>query len=82
MLNDASTTFITILVLKIIARGLRTVSVTEAGNTAAKGIMTNFNIRTLKTARTIFVTGPAAAERAMPCLGFLKFIGFIGTGFA
>jgi hypothetical protein len=30
----------------------------------------------------ILVIGPAEAEMAMSLLGFLKFIGFIGTGFA
>jgi len=29
-----------------------------------------------------FVAGPAAAEIAIPFRGFLKFIGFIGTGLA
>jgi hypothetical protein len=42
------------------------------------------NLRTiiLPIDRRIFITGPAAAEMAISLLGFLKFIGFIGTGFA
>ena len=36
----------------------------------------------LTTAKMRFVTGPAAAEMAISLLGFLKFAGFIGTGFA
>ncbi|UCF87660.1 MAG: hypothetical protein JSV71_02845, partial [Nitrospiraceae bacterium] len=34
----------------------------------------------LNSARVIFVSGPAAAERAMSLFGSLKFMGFIGTG--
>ena len=34
------------------------------------------------TARRIFEKGPASAESAISLLGFLKFLVFIGTGFA
>lgn len=82
ILNDARITFMTTLAFNIIIKGLSTVELIESGKKPDNGKRRNFRIKMLKIERSILVIGPAAAEIAISLLGFLKFIGFIGTGFA
>lgn len=82
ILNAARTTLIITLDVNIMIKGFITVMLMASGNKAESGIMINLRIRMLKIERSILVIGPAAAEMAISLLGFLKFIGFMGTGFA
>jgi hypothetical protein len=82
ILNAARTTLMITLDLNIIIKGISTVALRDSGNTKERGTMINLMIIILPIDRRILVIGPAAAEIAISRLGFLKFIGFIGTGFA
>lgn len=82
ILKAARMALIMTLDLNIIAKGFITVVLRASGDISARGIRTNLRSNTLIRDSSIFVIGPAAAEMAMSLLGFLKFIGFMGTGLA
>ena len=82
ILKTARMALIIALTLKIACNGTRTVLESDDGIISDSGKITKRIITILSTARTMFIKGPAAAERAMSLLGFLKFCGLIGTGFA
>jgi hypothetical protein len=63
-------------------RGVITVELTDSGKKNERGAIINFRMRMLNIESRMFVIGPAAAEIAISLFGFLKFMGFIGTGFA
>jgi hypothetical protein len=82
MLNAARTTFTMTLDSRIIFKGTSIVEMIDEGMNIERGTTINLRIRMLMIESTMLVTGPAAAEIAISRLGFLKFTGFIGTGFA
>jgi hypothetical protein len=81
-LITARTMLIRILNSNINFKGIKTLIPILPGCKAIAGSITNERINWLRIARRIFVIGPAAAEIAISLLGSLKFMGFMGTGFA